>query len=181
MSSNIGSKTLSLQDLQEKVATLRREHPGIKIGLTTGAFLVPHTGHFSSFEKAKKNCDVLIVVMSSTSSLEKKGRMHPLVGADAVRAAALAESCDEVDFVVCNDDSNAVAILQTLKPDVFFKGDEEQYRTMDHPEQKAVLAYGGQVILTEIDDQSLRSKTLIRQMVEEAKTKSSNTSPVLSI
>jgi D-beta-D-heptose 7-phosphate kinase / D-beta-D-heptose 1-phosphate adenosyltransferase len=162
------TKLVSLEEAKERIAELKRANPDLKVGFTCGAYSLPHKGHFESFADSKQHCDVLVVGACSAESLKKLGRMHPNVRDDAWRLTTLARS-EAVDFVICNDEPTAVGILQALKPDVFCKGKEEQYKNMDHPEQRAVLEYGGQVILTPIPRKYSSSALLKKQGPESSR------------
>ena len=60
----------------------------IKIGLCHGVFDILHYGHIVHFEEAKKNCDILIVSITSDKYV-KKGEGRPYFN-ENVRAKTLA-------------------------------------------------------------------------------------------
>ena len=51
-----------------------------RIGFTNGCFDIVHAGHIELLQKAKKNCDYLIVGLNSDSSVRKlKGNQRPIL------------------------------------------------------------------------------------------------------
>ncbi len=121
---------------------------GLKVGFTNGCFDVLHKGHVSYLNEARQNCDRLIVALNRDESVcILKGPDRPVHDEDA-RAAVLG-ALGAVDMVVlfgaeeAGKDNTAIALLETLKPDVYFKGGD--YNLEEIPEASTVQSYGGQV------------------------------------
>ena len=55
----------------KKISTIRRLNPKIKIGLAHGVFDLLHYGHLLHLKKAKENCDVLVVSITSAKFVNK--------------------------------------------------------------------------------------------------------------
>ncbi len=121
---------------------------GLKTGFTNGCFDVLHAGHVNYLNQAREHCDRLIVGVNSDSSVRiLKGPERP-VHDEAARADVLG-ALSSVDMVVLfgaekkGDDNTAIALLESLKPDIYFKGGD--YTVDQIPEAPTVLAYGGKV------------------------------------
>ncbi|MCB9982786.1 MAG: D-glycero-beta-D-manno-heptose-7-phosphate kinase [Rhodospirillales bacterium] len=121
---------------------------GLKVGFTNGCFDILHYGHVSYLNNARDHCDRLIVGLNKDTSVKAlKGPERPVHDEDS-RAAVLA-ALGSVDMVVLfgadqdGDDNTAIALLETLKPDIYFKGGD--YTVDQIPESPTVQAYGGEV------------------------------------
>lgn len=121
---------------------------GLKVGFTNGCFDVLHVGHVSYLQDARKHCDRLVVGLNRDTSVKiLKGETRPVHDEDS-RAHVLA-GLGAVDLVVLfgaekvKDDNTACALLETLKPDIYFKGGD--YRIEEIPEAPTVKACGGTV------------------------------------
>ena len=121
---------------------------GLNIGMTGGCFDILHAGHVNYLSEARAQCDRLIVALNRDASVRLlKGPSRPIndEGARATVLAALA-CVDMVVFFgaeVAGEDNTPRALLEYLRPDIFFKGGD--YRAEDLPETKTVRAYGGEV------------------------------------
>ncbi len=121
---------------------------GLKVGFTNGCFDILHFGHVSYLNEARQNCDRLIIGLNSDASVKiLKGEGRPVHDEDA-RAAVLG-SLAAVDMVVLfgaekvADDNTANALLESLQPDIYFKGGD--YTVDQIPEAPIVQGYGGVV------------------------------------
>ncbi|MBT5939815.1 MAG: D-glycero-beta-D-manno-heptose 1-phosphate adenylyltransferase, partial [Rhodospirillaceae bacterium] len=120
-----------------------------KIGFTSGCFDLLHPGHISTIAKAKAACDKLIIGLNSDGSVKRlKGEDRP-IQSEAARAQVLA-SLELVDAVVIFSEDTPGETLEALKPDVFIKGAD--YTIDDIPEAKVVQAYGGEIVLAELEE-----------------------------
>jgi D-beta-D-heptose 7-phosphate kinase/D-beta-D-heptose 1-phosphate adenosyltransferase len=119
---------------------------GHQVGFTNGCFDILHAGHVSYLNAARGQCARLIVGLNCDASVKiLKGSDRP-VHDEQARAAVLA-ALASVDMVVlfgaekAGQDNTARAILNVLKPDIYFKGGD--YREDQIPEAPTVRAYGG--------------------------------------
>lgn len=134
---------------EEAAEQIRRwKARGLKVGFTNGCFDILHFGHVSYLNNTRDHCDRLIVGLNKDSSVNVlKGPTRP-VHDEQSRAAVLA-ALGSVDMVVMfgadekGDDNTAIALLEALKPDVYFKGGD--YTEDQIPEAPTVRAYGGEV------------------------------------
>lgn len=125
---------------------------GRSIVFTNGCFDVLHAGHVASLREAAALGDVLVVGVNGDDSVRRlKGPDRP-VNEFADRAAVIA-GLSAVDHVVCFDEDTPLALLRSLRPDVYCKGGD--YRGRDVPEAALVESWGGRFEVTSyLDDRS---------------------------
>lgn len=117
---------------------------GRKVVWTNGCFDLLHAGHVRSLRDAKSQGDILIVGVNSDASVRAiKGAMRPLVCEDD-RAEILA-ALEAVDYVTIFNDTDPVAILSRLRPDIHCKGADYADGSKPVPERDVVLGYGGEI------------------------------------
>lgn len=147
---------VTLDLIKEDIARWRAK--GLKVGFTNGCFDILHQGHVSYLNNARQHCDRLIVGLNSDSSVRiLKGETRPVH--DETGRAVVLQGLQAVDRVILfgaeqpGDDNTAIALINMIKPDVYFKGGD--YVVDDIPETPAVRAYGGEVrVLNEVKGQS---------------------------
>lgn len=98
------------------------ESKKFKIGYTTGTFDLFHVGHLNILEKAKANCEYLVVGVS-TDELVKvyKGELPVIPFEDRIRIIS-ALRC--VDKVIPQLTMNKLDVLNEIHYDVLFHGDD---------------------------------------------------------
>lgn len=137
-------KHVSIEQLKRLVARARLE--GKKIVWTNGCYDILHAGHVIYLEKAKALGDVLIVGLNSDASVHKnKGPLRPVVEENQRARVLSALSC--VDYVVIFDDESPLAMIDTLRPDVYVKGGDYNIDTINQGERRLVESYGGEIAL----------------------------------
>ena len=151
------SLTHKIQDRQSLARLLReRQAAGAAVVFTNGCFDLLHLGHVRYLQAARALGDLLVVgVNSDASARALKGAGRPLVPQDERAEVLAALEC--VDYVIIFEETTAVALVETLRPDVYVKGGDyavsdtaERPAHIDMsrlPEAAPVLAYGGQVRL----------------------------------
>jgi D-beta-D-heptose 7-phosphate kinase/D-beta-D-heptose 1-phosphate adenosyltransferase len=113
------SKIMTLKEAKTHTQTWRRH--GLTLGFTNGCFDLLHLGHLHSFAECKKQCDRLIVGLNTDASIKRlKGEDRP-IQAEIVRAHIIA-ALEYVDAVVLFDDDTPLNLIETLLPDLLFKG-----------------------------------------------------------
>ncbi|MDA0241604.1 MAG: D-glycero-beta-D-manno-heptose-7-phosphate kinase [Proteobacteria bacterium] len=151
------SKILSLQSAVDQCIIWRNQNK--TIGFTNGCFDLLHPGHISVLAQSKKACDRLVVGLNSDASTKRlKGDSRP-VQSEMSRAAVLA-SLSSVDLVVIFEEDTPAAVIEALQPAVFVKGAD--YRIEDIPEAKIVQAYGGKVLLADLEEGHSTTATIAR-------------------
>lgn len=111
----------------------------VKIAATNGCFDILHVGHVKYLKEAKKCGDVLIVGLNSDASVKMlKGETRPINPQNDRAEVLIALSC--VDYVVIFDEISPIALLKSIKPDVYVKGADYTLETL--PEAKPLLTLG---------------------------------------
>ncbi len=118
---NASEKIVTLKGLLKKLEKARDS--GKKLVFTNGCFDILHVGHVRYLAEARAQGDLLIVGLNSDTSVRLiKGDKRPIVPQDN-RAEILASlAC--VDYVVYFDESDPLALIQSIKPDVLVKGED---------------------------------------------------------
>jgi len=111
---------------------------------TNGCFDLLHAGHIRSFRDAKALGDILVVGLNSDASVRAiKGELRPVVSEED-RAETVA-ALEAVDYVTIFNESDPVAVLSQLRPDIHCKGADYADGKRAIPEQPIVEAYGGEI------------------------------------
>lgn len=128
-----------------------------------GCFDVLHPGHIHYFEFAKQQGDLLLVSLNADAFFVDKGPGRP-VFAERMRAIAIA-ALEVVDFVHINAGFLPTQLFEMLRPDVYVKGKEYDYRLGKEkiPEEALMAAHGGRVMYGP-DDVIFSSSKVIAQM-----------------
>ena len=139
---------LSNKECLEQRAQWKKE--GKVVGLCHGVFDLLHVGHIVHFEEARKECDILIVSVTSAPYV-KKGPGRPYFN-DELRIQFLT-ALAMVDYVLLSEAETAETILSLVKPDVYFKGEEYSNADSDvtgniRKEANLLEAYGGKIYFT---------------------------------
>ena len=112
-------KIIELTHSVERVKN--KQEGGFVVGLCHGCFDVLHVGHLRHFSSAREQCDFLIVSVTPDCYVNK-GPNRPVFPAE--QRAELIAGLEASDLVVVNSWDTAVPLLQLLRPDIFFKGQE---------------------------------------------------------
>jgi rfaE bifunctional protein nucleotidyltransferase chain/domain len=148
------SPKISTRDSLARV-TNALQSEGAVVVFTNGCFDLLHLGHTRYLQAARALGDRLVVgVNSDASTRQLKGPGRPLVPEEERAEVLAALEC--VDYVTIFEEPTAVALVETLRPDIYVKGGDyatdaaDQHPAIDYtklPEAAPVLAYGGQVRL----------------------------------
>lgn len=146
---NLNSKILKLKDLKDLIYKLKKSKK--RVALCHGVFDQLHIGHIHHFNYAKRYADILVVTITHDKFVNK-GPARPIFNFNQ-RLRMLA-SLQAVDFVACNDDSDAVKLLQFLKPNFYIKGPDYKNSNQDITgkiiaEKKAAKKIGCKIIFTD--------------------------------
>jgi D-beta-D-heptose 7-phosphate kinase/D-beta-D-heptose 1-phosphate adenosyltransferase len=147
-----GTATVSAQEILQDTDALRlirREHlaqmaaslreKGQKIVTINGSFDLLHSGHLHILKEARRQGDVLIVGLNSDASVKRyKGPTRPVV--TERRRAEMLLALRMVDFVHIFDESDPIAFLKEINPDVHVNGSEYGW---DCVESETVRRGGG--------------------------------------
>lgn len=143
------NKILSLQALSTTIQECKNS--GKKVAMCHGCFDLLHVGHIKHFEAAKALGDVLVVTVTPDRFVNK-GPGRPAFPEKLRMEAIAALEC--VDFVALNEWPTAIETLQTLKPNLYIKGQEYKDESKDLTgniklERETVEAVGGKIAFTE--------------------------------
>ena len=123
---------------------------GLIIGFTSGAFDILHAGHVDYLERAKSQCDKLIVAINSDASIRKyKGKDRPIIH-ERYRLKTVA-ALESVDWVFLFDERRNAQNIQLLKPHIYFKAGD--YSASQLTSTEVLEQFGGEVRLIPIRDQ----------------------------
>ncbi len=163
------AKKISFKELS-KVRDLNK---GSIIGLAHGAFDLFHYGHLLHLKRAKKNCDILIVSLTSDRFINKApDRPYYKIN----KRLDFISNLSFVDFVVESDFESSIEILKKLKPNIYFKGSEYANYSKDHTgkikkELDVLKKIGGKSFFTneEILSSSFIINNFFSNLTEEVK------------
>jgi len=154
-------KILEINSLTKRIINLRKKRK--KIVLCHGVFDLIHLGHIRHLEKAKSLGDILIVSLTSDKFVNK-GPGRPVFN-EKDRAIAI-NSLSNVDYVIINNSSTAVNLINILKPNIYCKGPDYKKTSDDitgeiKNEIKSLKKVGGQIVYT--DGQTFSSSSLLNR------------------
>ena len=93
-----------------------------KIGYTSGVYDMFHIGHLNILKKAKEQCEVLIVGVTTDALCEQRKHKTPIIcEADRV---AIVESIRYVDKVILQEDMDKLAVVKKYHIDAVFVGSD---------------------------------------------------------
>src|SRR5205809_3161658 len=116
--------------LQQALETrLSLQQAGKKLVFTNGHFDLLHAGHLDYLEKARTLGDALFVGVNGDEATQMlKGEGRPIVpGVD--RARLIAALCC-VDAAILFEATTAIALITSLKPDVYVHGGDYHKKTL---------------------------------------------------
>ncbi len=134
-----------------------------KIGYTTGVFDLFHVGHLNILEKAKEQCEYLIVGVSTDELVKNYKHKLPVIPyEDRVRIVGAIRFVDRVVPQTSMDKRNA---WDELHYDVMFHGDDWKGSDMYNEEIRKLNEVGADVVFLKHTDGI--STTEILQKIKE--------------
>jgi D-beta-D-heptose 7-phosphate kinase/D-beta-D-heptose 1-phosphate adenosyltransferase len=109
---------------QQAASQVRQwQDDGLTVGFANGCFDLMHPGHVALLQKAREQCDRLVVAINSDASVNRlKGAGRPIQ--DQSSRAAVIAALRSVDLVTLFDENTPLELIKALRPDVLIKGDD---------------------------------------------------------
>ena len=149
------------------ISKLRNKYKTKILGLAHGSFDIFHYGHLLHLKKAKSLCDILVVSITNDKFINKApGR--PVF--NLKQRLEIIASINFVDFVVVSNEKTSTKIIRSIKPNIYFKGNDYKKEKKDHTggitlEKKEVRKFGGKIIIT--NEETFSSSNLINRYSNE--------------
>lgn len=142
-------KLVELPELLKELSSFRTRNQ--TVSLCHGVFDLVHPGHLRHLKYAKSLGDILVVSITADRYVNK-GPGRPAFN-QKLRAEFLS-AIDCVDYVLINEDSDAVKLIETLCPNFYVKGSDYVRREDDptgriHDEEQAVISCGGSMAFSD--------------------------------
>ena len=126
---NIKNKIVTLSQLQERLAAMRKSNPRPVVVFTNGCFDLVHRGHVDYLSRARDLGDVLVVGLNSDASVRRlKGDGRPVSNQES-RSEVMAAFAF-VDFVVLFDEDTPIKLIEAVLPDILVKGGDYSHDTV---------------------------------------------------
>ena len=113
-----------IKNQKEIVGVVKKlKNQGKKIVTFSGSFDILHSGHIKALQEAKKQGDVLVVLLNSDKSIRGyKGPGHP-INSQKDRAQLLS-ILEMVDYILYFDEIIPNKVLSKIKPDIHCNGSD---------------------------------------------------------
>ncbi|MCI5052845.1 MAG: adenylyltransferase/cytidyltransferase family protein [Simkaniaceae bacterium] len=132
-------KLIDPEGVEKRVKELKAA--GKSIVTLNGSFDLMHAGHLRIIHEASKQGDVLLVALNSDASIKKyKSPKRPIIPLE-YRLEMMA-ALKDVDYVTWFEETDPIAFLTKVQPDVHVNGSEYGADCIEAP---IVLAGGGRV------------------------------------
>lgn len=132
-----------------------------KIGYTTGVFDLFHIGHLNILEKAKEQCEYLIVGVSTDELTEKYKGVKPFIPFEERKR--IVESIKYVDKVVPQITQNKIEAYNKYHFDVLMHGDDWKDTPLFKETERYLKEHGASVIYFPYTKST--SSTKIKQVI----------------
>lgn len=133
------NKFIAPEDLESKASDLR--HQGKTIATLNGSFDLLHAGHLQMIFEASKQADILILALNSDASIQAyKSPDRPLISLE--ERLQMVAALSFVDYVTFFDETDPIALLEKIKPNVHVNGSEYGEKCI---EAEAVKKHGGRI------------------------------------
>ncbi len=147
---------------EQALARVRHWHrSGLRVGFANGCFDLVHPGHVALLRRAREQCDRLVVALNTDASVKRlKGESRPVQ--DESSRAAVIGSLRSVDMVTLFGEDTPLELIELLKPDVLFKG--EDYTIAEVVGSDLVTRWGGVVSLIPLEQGHSTSSIIARSV-----------------
>ena len=137
------------------------------IGYTTGVYDMFHIGHLNILERAKAQCDYLIVGVSTDELVQREKNKSPVIPFD--ERAKIVEAIKYVDKVVPQIDKNKFAAWEKYGFDKMFVGDDWKGTDAWNRYEEQFSSVGVEIIYLPHTDgiSSTKLASVIKKMLED--------------
>lgn len=135
----------------------------IVIGYTTGVYDMFHIGHLNILQRAKEQCDYLIVGVTTDKLCEMRKNKIPIICQEERKK--IVEAIKYVDLVVDQDDMDKIGAFYKYHFDVVFVGDDWKGTDSWNQYEKRFSEVGVKVIYLSHTDGI--SSSLLREKLEK--------------
>lgn len=143
-----GKKIKTIEEINDLLNEFRKENK--MIVTTNGSFDILHYAHVNLLEKAKKQGDILIVLLNSDYSIKRiKGEKRPIISENERACMLAALEC--VDYVVIFNEEDPLKLIKQLKPNIHVKGGTFIPEKVKE-EKEIIESLGGKHIIFEIEE-----------------------------
>jgi rfaE bifunctional protein nucleotidyltransferase chain/domain len=147
LSPAVSGQIVRLEDAPAFRAELRKQRR--KVVATNGCFDLLHVGHLRYLTEAKAFGDFLWVGLNGDASVrELKGRGRPLT--PQADRAELLTAWRMVDAVTIFPDVRATLFLRAVRPDIYVKGGDYTFESLNPEEAAALEACGAKVEIVKL-------------------------------
>lgn len=115
-----------------------------KIGYTQGVFDMFHIGHLNILQRAKEQCDVLIVGVNSDKLVKEYKNKTPVIDEESRRI--IVENIKAVDRAILVQSLDKVELMKNLHFEALFIGDDWKDSERWKQTEKELAAYNVPVI-----------------------------------
>jgi glycerol-3-phosphate cytidylyltransferase len=112
----------------------------MKVGVIAGNFDVIHPGYVEMFTECARNCDKLIVLLQGDPTIERPEKCRPILTSEE-RIKILMSLRQINQVMVYNLESELYNLLNKIKPDVRFLGDDYIGRTFTGDDLNIPIVY----------------------------------------
>jgi rfaE bifunctional protein kinase chain/domain/rfaE bifunctional protein nucleotidyltransferase chain/domain len=123
----MNKKIIDIEELSKKLKEIRIKRK-MTIGLSHGVFDLVHLGHIFHFNEAKKKVDILIVSVTSDKYVFK-GPGRPFFSQE--QRMEVISNLESVDYVTLSDSDSSLNIINSVKPNIYFKGPDYKDNSKD--------------------------------------------------
>ena len=134
-----------------------------KIGYTTGVYDMFHIGHLNILQKAKEQCDYLIVGVTTDALCQKRKNKLPIIC--ECERMAIVRAILYVDEVVAQEDMDKLAAVKKYRVNAVFVGSDWKGTASWSQYEKDFAAVGCDVVY--LDHTEGISSTILRERLNE--------------
>ena len=134
-----------------------------KIGYTTGVYDMFHIGHLNILQRAKEQCDFLIVGVTTDDLCYQRKRKYPIINEG--ERMAIVEAIRYVDRVVPQADMEKIKSVKELGADAVFVGSDWKGSDAWNQYEKEFAEVGCTVVY--LDHTDGISSTILRERLNK--------------